>query len=93
MSDAADVNIHLRARPRDRDLIDQAAELAGLNRSQFMLTASLRAAKDSLLDRAAISVDSKAFQAILAIMDAPSTPQESEGLKRLKSRPADWSRD
>jgi uncharacterized protein (DUF1778 family) len=31
-SAVAEVNIHLRARTRDRDLIDQAAELVGANR-------------------------------------------------------------
>ena len=34
----AEVNIHLRARMLDRALIDQAAELIGANRSQFMMT-------------------------------------------------------
>ena len=32
----AEVNIHLRARAQDKSLIDQAAELVGANRSQFM---------------------------------------------------------
>ncbi|MGO9673309.1 MAG: DUF1778 domain-containing protein [Methylocella sp.] len=38
----AEVNIHLRARARDRNLIDQAAELVGANRSQFMLASALK---------------------------------------------------
>jgi len=38
----AEVNIHLRARPQDRDLIDCAAGLVGANRSQFMLASALK---------------------------------------------------
>jgi uncharacterized protein (DUF1778 family) len=37
MRDAA---INLRARPEQRDLIDQAARLLGKNRSDFMLEAA-----------------------------------------------------
>jgi uncharacterized protein (DUF1778 family) len=41
----AEVNIHLRARTHDKLLIDQAVELLGLNRSQFMMASALKEAK------------------------------------------------
>jgi uncharacterized protein (DUF1778 family) len=47
MRDAA---INLRARPEQRDLIDQAAQLLGKNRSDFMLEAACDKAKSVLLD-------------------------------------------
>jgi len=89
----AEVNIHLRARAADRALIDQAAELAGLNRSQFMLASSLKEAKNVLLDRTTIVADSADFQRILAWMDAEPTADESAGVARLLDRKADWVRD
>ena len=53
----ADINIHLRARPQDREIIDQAAELVGSNRSQFMLASALKEAKNILLDQSTIYMD------------------------------------
>jgi uncharacterized protein (DUF1778 family) len=61
-SHSADVNIHLRARPQDRKLIDRAAELSGANRSQFMLASALKEAKSILLDQTTIDLDAKAFR-------------------------------
>jgi uncharacterized protein (DUF1778 family) len=81
--DTSDVHIHLRARAQDRALIDQAAELSGLNRSQFMLDASLRDAKAVLADQTTVLADQKAFQAILAWMDSPATETERAGMQRI----------
>ena len=43
----AEVNIHLRARRQDKDIIDQAAGLVGANRSQFMLSSAIKEAKNT----------------------------------------------
>lgn len=48
MRDAA---INLRALPQQRDLIDQAAELVGKSRSDFMLEAACDRAQSVLLDQ------------------------------------------
>ena len=48
MRDAA---INLRALPQQRDLIDQAAQLLGKNRSDFMLEAACDKAQAVLLDQ------------------------------------------
>lgn len=88
----ADVNIHLRARPQDRFLIDQAAELTGSNRSQFMLSSAIKEAKAVLLDQTSIYMDAPTFQKTLAWMDAPVTAEEATGMKRLMATKAAWSR-
>ena len=87
----AEVNIHLRARPQDRSLIDRAAELTGSNRSQFMLTSALKEAKNVLLDQTTIHADARAFRKILDWLDAPATDRETAGMKRLMSRRTPWA--
>ncbi len=86
----ADVNIHLRARPQDRKLIDQAAELAGLNRSQFMLASALKEAKNILLDQSTLFADAKTFRKVMDWMDSAATPAETGGMKRLLNAKAPW---
>ncbi|WP_036289174.1 DUF1778 domain-containing protein [Methylosinus sp. PW1] len=86
----AEVNIHLRAREQDRSLIDQAAELTGTNRSQFMLASALNAAKNVLLDQTTIAADRRAFRKILDWMDAPASAEEDAGMKRLAASRAPW---
>ena len=88
----AEVNIHLRARARDRDLIDQAAELVGANRSQFMMTSALKEAKNVLLDQSTFYADAAAFQKIMDWMDAPATAPETEGMKRILDAELPWRR-
>jgi uncharacterized protein (DUF1778 family) len=89
-SSAAEVNIHLRARARDRLLIDQAAELVGANRSQFMLSSALNAARAVLLDQTTIHADVATFNKIMDWMDAAATPEEIAGMRRLLSAKAPW---
>jgi uncharacterized protein (DUF1778 family) len=92
-SAVAEVNIHLRARTRDRNLIDQAAELVGANRSQFMMSSALKEAKNILLDQSTIYADSKTFHKVMDWMDAAATTAETEGMKRLLEAKAPWRRD
>jgi uncharacterized protein (DUF1778 family) len=82
----AGVNIHLRARAQDRDLIDKAAQLSGTNRSDFMLTSALKEAKNLLLDQSHLRVDAAAFQKIMAWLDTEPTGEEAAGMKRLLDR-------
>jgi uncharacterized protein (DUF1778 family) len=89
----AEVNIHLRARAQDRDLIDQAAELAGVNRSQFMLASALREARNVLLDQTTLPVEAAAFQKVLEWMDSAPTHDEAAGMKKLLAARSDWVRD
>ena len=89
-STLAEVNIHLRARAQDRVLIDQAAELVGANRSQFMLASALKEAKNILLDQSTIHADAKTFKQIMDWVDAAATPAEMLGMKRLLAAKAQW---
>jgi uncharacterized protein (DUF1778 family) len=86
----SEVNIHLRARAGDRDLIDQAATLVGANRSQFMLASAIKEAKNVLLDQTDIRVDRAAFQKVLAWLDGESSDTEAAGLRRLLARKPVW---
>lgn len=89
-SETSEVNIHLRARSGDRDLIDRAASVSGTNRSQFMLASALKEATNVLLDQTTIRIDAQAFQQVLEWIDAPPTEAEASGMKRLKSAAAGW---
>ena len=57
--------LKLRIRPQVRELIDRAAELAGKNRTDFVLDAARRAAVDTLLDRTIFTVSPKAYRQFL----------------------------
>jgi uncharacterized protein (DUF1778 family) len=89
----AEVNIHLRARAQDRMLIDQAAELLGSNRSQFMLASAIKEAKNVLLDQTTLYADNKNFQKVLDWLDAPATPEQTAGMKRLLATRPPWPGD
>lgn len=90
-SQSADTTIQLRASRFDRDLIDQAARIAGMNRSQFMLSVAVRDAKNILLDQTALFVDAAAFASIIDQLNTPAPP--SEGLKKTLTQPSPWDRD
>ncbi|MFM8928373.1 MAG: DUF1778 domain-containing protein [Betaproteobacteria bacterium] len=85
MRDAA---INLRALPQQRDLIDQAAQLLGKNRSDFMLEAACDKAQAVLLDRVFFSLDDAKFKKFNAMLDAPL--KTNAGLERLLAVKAPW---
>jgi len=85
MRDAA---INLRVRPAQRDLIDQAAQLLGKNRSDFMLEAACDKARSVLLDQVFFSLDGERFNDFVQLLDAPVTP--NVGLDRLMSVKPVW---
>ncbi len=86
MRDAA---INLRALPQQRTLIDQAAELLGENRSNFMLEAACAKAQAVLLDQVFFSLDDAKFQEFTAMLDAPAL--SNPGLARLLAITAPWN--
>jgi uncharacterized protein (DUF1778 family) len=83
--------LNIRIRPEERGLIDLAAKAQGKNRTDFILDAARRAAEETLLDRAIISVDPEAYAEFLARLDAP--PQPNERLRRTLQTPAPWDED
>jgi uncharacterized protein (DUF1778 family) len=79
----AEVNIHLRAGAQDREVIGQAAKLVGSNRSEFIMTAALKAAKNIILDQSTIYADTRQSRQILDWMDSPASTTEIAGMKRI----------
>jgi uncharacterized protein (DUF1778 family) len=83
-----DLAINIRASRRQRDLIDQAAQVLGKSRSDFMLETACREAEDVLLDRAFFRLDPEAFARFNALLDNPPPP--SDELRALLLRKAPW---
>ena len=84
-------SLNLRIKPELRGLIDRAAQLAGKNRSEFVLEAARRAAEDALLDRTVFGVSRKAYAEFLKRLDAP--PRPNERLRRTMKAQAPWGRE
>jgi uncharacterized protein (DUF1778 family) len=82
------ITINIRAKARQRDLIDQAAERLGRSRSDFMLEASCRAAEDVLLDQTYFGVSESTYAEFQALLDAP--PQATDRLRRTLSAKSPW---
>lgn len=80
--------LNIRIKPEVRGLIDRAAELAGKNRTDFVLDAARRAAEDAILDRTIFTVGTKAYAAFLARLDAP--PKPNKRLRRSMRTAAPW---
>ena len=80
--------LNLRIKPEIRELIDRAAELAGKNRTEFVLDAARRAAEDALLDRTIFTIDAKAYRQFLKRLDAP--PKPNKRLVKTMQTPAPW---
>jgi uncharacterized protein (DUF1778 family) len=81
-------SINLRAHAEQRDLIDQAANLLGKNRSDFMLEAACEKAQGVMLDQVFFSLNTQSFQQFCDLLDAPPAP--NPGLARLLSTKAPW---
>jgi len=82
------VTISIRAKTRQRDLIDQAAERLGRSRSDFMLEVACREAEGILLDQTYFALDAKAFAQFQAMLDSPAKP--TDRLRRLLTTKAPW---
>jgi uncharacterized protein (DUF1778 family) len=83
-----DTPINLRARAEQRELIDQAAELLGKNRSDFMLDAACDKAQSVLLDQIFFRLDPERFAQFNALLDAPSA--RNPGFERLMAVHSPW---
>lgn len=82
------ININIRAKRMQRDLIDQAAELLGKTRSDFMLETACREAEDVLLDQRIFNLDAETFKKFQAMLDAP--PSDNPKLRKLMATQAPW---
>lgn len=84
------VSINIRAKTRQRDLIDQAAEFLGRSRSDFMLEAACRRAEDVLLDQVFFTVDANTFEKFQELLEKPLPATDK--LRRLLKTKAPWDK-
>ena len=70
-ADAATKVINFRAPLAKQALIDEAADVLGKTRTEFILDASCEKAREVLADRTHFSLDRKALQRFNALIDAP----------------------
>ena len=83
--------INIRALPEQRDLIDQAANLLGKNRSDFMLEAACERAQSVVLDQVHYSLNAVKFRQFVDLLDA--SPQPNAGLERLFALKPVWNKE
>ena len=82
--------LNLRIPSAERNLIDRAAVAVGKTRTDFILEAARRAAEDTLLDRAILSVGADAYAEFLKRLDAPVAPNER--LRRTMQVKPPWAK-
>ena len=81
--------LNIRIRAEERSLIDRAAKARGTNRTDFILDAARKAAEETILDQALVSVSRAAYAEFLARLDA--RPEPNERLRRTMRAPAPWN--
>jgi uncharacterized protein (DUF1778 family) len=82
--------LNLRIAASERDLIDRAAKSCGRTRTDFILGAARRAAEAELLDRSIFVVSPATYSKFLAMLDAPTQPNER--LRRTMQATPPWSK-
>jgi len=78
--------LELRATAEESDLIDRAAAAAGIDRTTFIVTNAVEAARRVLADRTSFTLDAEAVKAWEAINARSS--RDLPGLARLMERPS-----
>jgi len=78
--------LNMRIRPEVRMLIDRAAELAGKNRTDFVLESARAAAQNTLLEQTVLSLGSKSHAAFVTLLDAPPKPNK-QLRKTMQTKP------
>lgn len=81
-------NINIRVAPAQRHLIDQAAQLVGKSRTEFILDVATREAERTLLDQRLFFLDEAQWTAFIDVLDAPAQP--SEELRKLMTTVPPW---
>ena len=82
--------INLRASRRQKELIDQAAELLDRTRSDFMLEAACREAQALLVDQTHFSLPEDKFKRFMGALD--KSPKDNPKLRKLLQSTAPWDR-
>ena len=84
------VTINIRAKIKQRDLIDRAAQCRNQNRSEFMMEAASRKAEETLLDHAMLYVNAEIFEAFEKIIEQPLPAHDK--LLRLFQTKSPWEK-
>lgn len=82
------VSINMRVAPSKQNLLSRAADVAGVDRTSFIMEAACRAAENVLLDQQFFAVDDETFTAVENILKSP-LPKGSK-LKSLLEKKAPW---
>lgn len=80
-----DRQIQIRAPQGAQKLIDRAAAMTGLTRSQFMLETAIREAENTLLDQRAFVLDKDQWAAFEAALDDPVDTAKLDDLLNSRS--------
>ena len=82
--------VNFRMKDERLALIDRAAAIRGVMRTEFVLRSSEAAAIEALSERPLIALDDEAYDAFVAALDAPAEPNER--LRDLVTRQPLWER-
>ena len=83
-------NFNLRVSEETRALIDEAAEVLGQSRTEFVIESARRSATDALLDRRLFLLDEERHAAFIKALDHPPLPNVA--LRKLMARKPIWQR-
>ena len=73
--------VNFRMKDERLALIDRAAAIRGVTRTEFVLRSNEAAAMETLNERPIIALDDESYDAFVAVLDAPVQPND-----RLKER-------
>lgn len=82
--------VNFRMKDERLALIDRAATIRGVTRTEFVLRSSEAAAIETLNERPVIALDDKAYDAFVAVLDAPV--ESNVRLKEQFTRQPLWER-
>jgi uncharacterized protein (DUF1778 family) len=83
-------SINLRIEASTRQLIDDAAEILGKTRTEFMIESARRQAIDVLLDQRLFALDAERYDAFMYALDNPPPPGPK--LRSLLRRLPAWQK-
>jgi len=81
--------LELRATPEESELIDRAADASGVDRTTFVVTNAVEAARRVLADQTTFELDAAALGAWEEINARPA--HDLPGLRRLMERPSPFT--
>ena len=82
--------VNFRMKDERLALIDRAAAIRGVTRTEFVLRSSEAAAIEALSDRPVIALDDDVYDAFVAALDSPVEPNDR--LLNLMTRTPLWER-